>query len=100
MSIPPEASTTGAGADLPRETDLLVVGGGNAGLCAAITARRAGVSVLMVESSPAHLRGGNSRHTRNMRTMHAGPLAPLTDAYPEDEYWEDLLKVTGGLTDE
>ena len=25
---------------------------------------------------------------------------PLTGAYPEDEYWEDLLKVTGGLTDE
>src|SRR5688572_16224559 len=46
------------------------------------------------------MRGGNSRHTRNMRTMHAGPLAPLTGAYPEDEYWEDLLKVTGGLTDE
>jgi len=35
-----------------------------------------------------------------MRTMHAGPLPPLTGAYPEQEYWEDLLKVTGGLTDE
>ncbi|PWB62829.1 MAG: tricarballylate dehydrogenase, partial [Betaproteobacteria bacterium] len=34
------------------------------------------------------------------RTMHEGPLAPLTDAYPEEEYWQDLLKVTGGLTDE
>jgi tricarballylate dehydrogenase len=35
-----------------------------------------------------------------MRTMHEGPLDVLTGAYPEAEYWEDLLKVTGGLTDE
>jgi len=35
-----------------------------------------------------------------MRTMHSGPLDVLTDAYPEEEYWQDLLKVTGGLTDE
>ena len=80
--------------------DLLVIGGGNAALCAAITARRLGLRVLVVESAPIHFRGGNSRHTRNMRTMHEGPLAPLTEAYPEEEYWQDLLKVTGGLTDE
>lgn len=86
--------------DLSREYELLVLGGGNAALCAAITARRAGLSVLLVESAPVHFRGGNSRHTRNMRTMHEGPLAPLTEAYPEREYWEDLLKVTGGLTHE
>lgn len=77
-----------------------MLGGGNAALCAAITARAAGASVLVVESAPAHFRGGNSRHTRNMRTMHEGPLGPLTDAYPEEEYWQDLVKVTGGLTDE
>jgi tricarballylate dehydrogenase len=35
-----------------------------------------------------------------MRTMHEGPLGPLTESYPEEEYWQDLLKVTGGLTDE
>ena len=80
--------------------DLLVLGGGNAALCAAITARRAGLSVLVVEAAPKPFRGGNSRHTRNMRTMHAAPLDVLTDAYPEEEYWQDLLKVTGGLTDE
>ena len=32
--------------------------------------------------------------------MHERPLDPLADAYPEEEYWQDLLKVTGGLTDE
>lgn len=86
--------------DSSRVFDLVVLGGGNAALCAAITAREAGCSVLLVESAPVAFRGGNSRHTRNMRTMHAGPLPPLTGAYPEQEYWDDLLKVTGGLTDE
>ena len=86
--------------DPSRKWDVLVLGGGNAALCAAITARAAGASVLVVESAPVAFRGGNSRHTRNMRTMHDGPLGPLTEAYPEEEYWQDLLKVTGGLTDE
>jgi len=86
--------------DLSRRFDLLVLGGGNAGLCAALTARRMGLTVLVAEAAPKDLRGGNSRHTRNTRTMHAAPLDPLTDAYPEEEYWQDLVKVTGGLTDE
>jgi len=89
-----------AALDGTRTRDVLVLGGGNAALCAAIAARAAGASVLLLEAAPVPFRGGNSRHTRNMRTMHEGPLAPLTDAYPEEEYWEDLLKVTGGLTDE
>jgi len=80
--------------------DVLVLGGGNAGLCAALSARRAGCSVLVVESAPIHFRGGNSRHTRNLRCMHDAPADVLTDAYPEDEYWQDLLKVTGGRTNE
>jgi tricarballylate dehydrogenase len=71
--------------------DVLVIGGGNAALCAALTAREAGASVLMLEAAPVPMRGGNSRHTRNMRTMHEGPLDVLTDAYPEEEYWQDLL---------
>ena len=83
-----------------RTYDLIVLGGGNAALCAAITARRSGLTVLVVESAPIHFRGGNSRHTRNIRTMHTGPLDVLTGEYPEEEYWQDLLKVTGGLTDE
>jgi tricarballylate dehydrogenase len=80
--------------------DVLIAGGGNAALCAAITARQAGASVILVESAPKAFRGGNSRHTRNLRAMHDTPNDVLTDAYTEDEYWDDLLRVTGGNTDE
>ena len=86
--------------DWTRTYDVLVAGGGNAALCAAITARQAGASVLLVESAPRAFRGGNSRHTRNLRAMHDMPNAVLTDAYKEEEYWDDLLRVTGGNTDE
>jgi tricarballylate dehydrogenase len=83
-----------------REYDLVVVGGGNAALVAALTARESGASVLVLEGSPREWRGGNSQHTRNMRSMHEAPQDVLTGAYPEHEYFEDLLRVTGGLTDE
>jgi tricarballylate dehydrogenase len=80
--------------------DVLVLGGGNAALCAALTAREAGASVLVLECAPRDLRGGNSRHTRNLRSMHDGPTDVLTDAYPEEEFFADILKVTGGETNE
>ncbi|MEC9435092.1 MAG: FAD-dependent tricarballylate dehydrogenase TcuA [Pseudomonadota bacterium] len=83
-----------------RDWDVLVAGGGNAALCAAITARRAGARVLVVEAAPKFYRGGNTRHTRNMRVAHDEPNEVLTGPYPEDEFWEDLLRVTGGNTDE
>jgi len=86
--------------DRTKTYDVLVAGGGNAALCAAITARQAGASVLLLESAPRAFRGGNSRHTRNLRAMHEAPNEVLTDAYNEDEYWDDLLRVTGGNTDE
>jgi tricarballylate dehydrogenase len=84
---------------LSRTFDVLVVGGGNAGLCAALEARAAGASVLVLEAAPRPYRGGNSRHTRNLRCMHEAPTEVLTDAYPEAEYLDDLIKVTDGATD-
>ncbi len=80
--------------------DVVIVGGGNAALCAAIEAAEAGCRVVMLESAPKAMRGGNSRHTRNFRCMHRGPLSVLTDSYEEAEYFEDLMRVTGGKTDE
>lgn len=80
--------------------DVLVIGGGNAALCAALMAREAGASVLLLEAAPRAWRGGNSAHTRNLRCMHEAPQDVLVDAYPEEEYWQDLLRVTGGQTNE
>src|SRR6059058_6026421 len=86
--------------DLTRKFDVLVIGGGNAALCAAISARRAGASVLVLEGAPKFYRGGNTRHTRNMRCAHDAATDILTGPYTEEEFWDDLLRITGGQTDE
>ena len=78
--------------------DILVIGAGNAGLCAAITAAEAGCSVLVIEAATRDMRGGNTRHTRNLRAMHEAPTDVLTDAYSFEEYFDDLMRVTRGIT--
>ena len=83
----------------PETWDVAVIGGGNAALCAAMTAAEAGARVIILETAPKPYRGGNSRHTRNFRCMHHGPLGPLVDSYTEEEYLADLMKVTDGKTD-
>ena len=80
--------------------DIAVLGGGNAALSAALTAAERGARVIVLERAPRAFRGGNSRHTRNLRCMHPAPTDVLTDAYPEDEFMADLLRVTGGVTDQ
>ncbi len=80
--------------------DVIVAGGGNAALCAAIAARREGSSVLVLEAAPKFYRGGNTRHTRNMRCAHDAATDTLSGPYSEEEFWDDLLRVTGGRTDE
>jgi tricarballylate dehydrogenase len=87
-------------ADLTRKYDVLIAGGGNAALCAAIAARRAGSSVLVVEMATKFYRGGNTRHTRNIRCAHDAATDTLSGPYPEEEFFGDLLAVTQGQTDE
>ncbi len=56
--------------------------------------------MLVLEAAPKFYRGGNTRHTRNMRCAHDAATDILTGPYTEEEFWGDLLRVTGGETDE
>jgi tricarballylate dehydrogenase len=80
--------------------DVVVLGGGNAALSAAITAARAGRRVVVLEGAPKFYRGGNTRHTRNLRCSHDGSAPTMTGPYEQAEFLDDLYRVTGGQTDQ
>ena len=79
--------------------DVVVVGGGNAGLCAALSAADEGARVLLLERAPKWLRGGNSRHTRNIRTVQPGADGYVTGEYTAEELFADIVDVTAGGCD-
>ncbi|MBK1648633.1 FAD-dependent tricarballylate dehydrogenase TcuA [Rhabdochromatium marinum] len=79
--------------------EVLVIGGGIAGLCAAIRARRSGAQVMLAESAPPWQRGGNSRHARNFRFCHEQPSPLAAGTYGATEFAQDLARVTGGSGD-
>ncbi len=83
-----------------KSWDIVVIGGGNAGVCAAITAAERGCSILVIETAPREFRGGNTRHTRNLRSVHDEPTDVMSDRYTFEEYWDDLMRVTKGVTNE
>ena len=103
-SSDPSARPFGAGAD------VIVVGAGNAAACAALAAREAGGSVLMLEAAPEAESGGNSRYTAGaMRVVFSGvddlvQLMPdLTDdertnvefgSYSAQQFFDDMARVT------
>jgi len=76
--------------------DVIVLGGGNAAICAAMAARHIVPCVLVLERAPEHMRGGNTRHTRNVRCAHASADQFFSAPYSEEELLEDLTGVTGG----
>ncbi|HIC72062.1 MAG TPA: FAD-dependent oxidoreductase, partial [Alphaproteobacteria bacterium] len=89
---------------------VVVVGAGNAGLCAAIAAREQGASVVVLECAPEEERGGNSRFTAGaVRVAYEGveelkALMPDLSAqeiettdfgtYTQDEFFDDMARVT------
>src|ERR1700681_1559467 len=82
-------------ANTVAQFDVIVVGGGNAALCAALAARRLTPSVLLLERAPQHMRGGNTRHTRNIRCASARN-GDGSEEYNVEEFLEDIIGVTGG----
>lgn len=81
------------------EWDVVVVGGGNAAIVSALAAEERGARVLVLESAPRHMRGGNTRHTRNIRCVHEAD-AYNAGPYSFDELWGDLCAVGGGPNNE
>jgi tricarballylate dehydrogenase len=79
--------------------DLIVVGGGNAAVSSAIAADDSGARVLILERAPQYMRGGNTRHTRNIRFVHKRDEFNSGD-YSFEELWTDLCNVGTGPNDE
>lgn len=98
-----------------QQYDVVIVGAGNAALCAALAAREANARVLVLEKAPQHLRGGNTYFTGGgFRFPYEGladirRLIPdLSDAeaqtidigrYPQSQFYDDIMRVTEGLAD-
>ena len=84
----------------PVMWDVVVIGGGLAGLCAAIAARECGASVRLVENASSALRGGNARHARNFRAAHSAPTRYSPGVYTTDEFVAELRKISGDEGDQ
>ena len=98
------------------ESDVLVVGAGNAAMSAAVAARERGARVVVLEKAPKSQRGGNSALTVHMRFPYRGmedlvpllldvseevtqSLAERVGAYTESDYYADIMEVTDGQSD-
>ena len=90
--------------------DVIVVGAGNAALCAALSAREHGATVLVLERAPQEQRGGNSAYSGGgMRIVHHGVedikkfVPDLTEEeiattdfgeYTSEQFFDDLCRIT------
>lgn len=95
--------------------DVVVVGAGNAALCAAISAKEEGANVLVLERGPIEKRGGNSFFTDGAIRFAFNDLEDIREIVPEitdefaariqipiynaEDFYNDLMRVTGGKSD-
>lgn len=96
MSAVPPSSPLSPSVRLPDRADVVVVGGGLAALCAALAARQAGAGVLLLEQAGPALRGGNTRHSRNLRLTHDAPGPLMPGSYRAEEFIADLRRASKG----
>jgi tricarballylate dehydrogenase len=91
-------------------TDVVVVGGGNAAMCAALAAREAGADVVVLERAPEHARGGNTAFTAGAMRVTYRDLGELREivrdlseaelattdfgTYSPERFFEDMARVT------
>src|SRR4029079_4823522 len=96
--------------DRLMQYDVIVVGGGNAALCAALSASESVKKVLVLERAPEEEAGGNSRFTAGLfRLAYRGPqdlktlITDLSDeeiantdfgTYTEEQFLDDMARVT------
>ncbi len=95
--------------------DVVVIGGGNAAMSAALSAREAGARVLVLEKAPEAWRGGNGFFTaggfrfafKSFEEL-AGLVGDLSeeekrsmevDPYTEEQFYDDLMRVTEDCAD-
>jgi tricarballylate dehydrogenase len=92
------------------DPDIIVVGAGNAAICAALAARKTSESILVLERAPESQKGGNSRYTAGaMRFVYNGVddlraiMPELSDAevanadfgsYTRDNFYDDMARMT------
>lgn len=100
---------------MAEQPHVLVVGGGNAALCAALSAVEEGARVTLLERAPESARGGNSAFTAgSMRVAFNGVDDLLTlmpdmsqaqlentdfGSYPASQFFADLARLTADRTD-
>jgi tricarballylate dehydrogenase len=98
-----------------HDYNVVVIGAGAAGLSAALSAQEHGAKVLMLETSPHAVRGGNGRFTDGMLIFPHNGISELREyltdlpeheisaidvpAYSADDYYRDLMEMSQGLAD-
>lgn len=98
-----------------HKPDVIVVGAGNAALCAALSAVENGARVLVLEAAPEAERGGNSRFTGGAFRFAYGSVEDLMKVspsmaeedlsnvdfgtYTEEQFFDDMFALTQFRTD-